>query len=98
MKLQYSQNNPHATTGINACDPGTIVKDDGEIIDIMQQAYITQGGTPTSVWYEAHATSRTRTDDDGEPISYKVKWQITNDATDDESEACDWDDFDLEEI
>lgn len=100
MKLKYGQNNPHSATGINYCDFGTIIKDDGEIIDITQQAYLNQGGTPTSVWYEAHATSRTRKDTDGEPIGYKVFWSIKEgeEQSEFESEACDWDDFELEEI
>jgi hypothetical protein len=100
MKLEYGQKNPHNTTGINACDFGTITKDDGEIIDITQQAYINQGGAPASVWYEAHATSRTRKDEDGELIGYKVFWSIKDGAEEieDESEACDWDEFELKEI
>jgi hypothetical protein len=98
MKLQYGQNSPYTTTGINGCDHGTIIKNDGEIIDMTQQAYINQGGTPTDCWYEARATSRTRRDADGDPVQYKVQWEITNSDTDDESEACNWDDFSVSEI
>ena len=100
MKLEYGQNNPHNITGINACDYGTIIKDDGELIDLTQQAHINQGGTPTECWYEAHATSRTRMDADGQPAQYKVYWSIKDGAEEieDESESCDWDNFELAEI
>ena len=93
-----SNGRPYTTTGINGCDYGTIIKNDGEIIDMTQQAYINQGGTSTECWYEARATSRTRRDADGDPIQYKVTWEITDSNTDDESDACNWDDFFIAEI
>ena len=94
MKIEYRKDNPHNGQHKTL---GTIIKDDGELIDLTQQAYINQGGTPTSCWYEAHAVSRTKKDDDGEPIEYRVTWEIINEDAEEEEDACDWETFEIEE-
>jgi hypothetical protein len=90
MKLEHGHNT-------STDDHGTIIKDDGEIIDLTQEAYI--DGTNDSPFYRAAAVSRTRVDADGDPVQYHVFWSLKEGAEDlgDESEACDWDDFELEE-
>ena len=95
MKIAYDLNNPNDKNGTLL---GTVVLDDGELIDLTQQAYITQGGTPTVCWYEAHAESRTQKDEDGETVVHKVRWEITNPEADDAEDACDWDDFTVSKL
>jgi|DEB0MinimDraft_6_1074348.scaffolds.fasta_scaffold04600_11 hypothetical protein len=94
MEIEYRKDNPH--NGANNI-LGTIV-DGNHLIDLTQNAYINQGGTPAECWYEARAESRTRKDEYGEPVQYRVTWDIANPNTEDESEACDWDDFEIEEL
>jgi len=57
---------------------------------LTQYPYINQGGTPTQVFYQAHAI-----DDDGN--SYMIFWDIINEDTEDESEACDWEDYTVQQ-
>lgn len=94
MEMELRKDNPYNPQhGIL----GTIVDGD-HLIDLQEDAYINQGGTPTKCWYEAHAESRTRKDDDGDPIAYKVRWEITDRETENEEDCCDWGVFEIEEL
>jgi len=95
MKIAYDLNNPNDKNGVLL---GTVVMDSGKLIYLTQQAYITQGGTPTVCWYEAQAESRTTKDDDGEPAKYKVRWDITNPDAEEAEGACEWDIFTIFKI
>ena len=106
MKIIFDDNNPHDSKNRIGSDPicsshssrlGTIV-DGGHFMDLAQDAFINQDGTPPECYYMAYAYSRSKTDDDGDPIVYKVRWEIENHETEDESEACDWDKFTVEEL
>jgi hypothetical protein len=55
-------------------------------LELLETPYITQGGTPTVAYYEAEAV-------DVEGNSYTVRWDITDNDTEEASEACDWDAF-----
>ena len=88
MKLIFDGLNPFdKKTGISPVQHGTIATDEGKLIDLVQNAYMQQGGS--SCWYEAAGEDRETGED------YKVRWAITNADTEDESEACDWDEFEL---
>lgn len=93
MKLEYRKDNPH-----NARHEilGTIIADDGEMIDLTEQAWINQAGAPAKCWYEAEAISRTKKDDEGKPVEYRVTWQIVDESAEDAENACDWDKFEVE--
>jgi len=97
MELKHGLNNPHNRHNRHNNDFGTIV-DGYELIDLTQNAYITQAGAPAECYYQALGESRSRTDVDGEPVRYMVKWEIANPDTEDESEACDWDAFEIEQV
>jgi hypothetical protein len=85
--------NPHdIKTGRNRVEYGTIKTSDGILIDLVQLAYLQQGGTPTQTWYEAAGEDRATGDD------YKIYWEITQSDTEDESEACDWDEFEVNKL
>ena len=71
----------------------TIMHGDKTLV-LTQDAYPTSGSFPvpggatyTGDWYEAHAVDAGGTD-------YRVIWTDVDYETEDESEACDWDDPD----
>lgn len=86
MKLDQTIANPHDTRSVRF---GTVVMDDGKLVFMTQQAYLS--GSNESPRYEARAV-----DVDGN--DYLVTWIPYDNyqermAEDDESACCDWDVF-----
>jgi len=83
----------NTTKQSNMSDHGTVEHGDKTLV-LTQDAYPTSGSFPvpggatyTGDWYEAHAVDAGGTD-------YRVIWTDVDYETEDESEACDWDDPD----
>ena len=83
----------NTTKQSNMSDHGTVAHGDKTLV-LTQDAYPTSGSFPvpggatyTGDWYEAHAVDAGGTD-------YRVIWTDVDYETEDESEACDWDDPD----
>ena len=83
----------NTTKQSNMSDHGTVKHGDKTLV-LTQDAYPTSGSFPvpggatyTGDWYEAHAV-------DAGGTAYRVIWTDVDYETEDESEACDWDDPD----
>lgn len=83
----------NTTKQSNMSDHGTVEHGDKTLV-LTQDAYPTSGSFPvpggatyTGDWYEAHAV-------DAGGTEYRVIWTDVDYETEDESDACDWDDPD----
>ena len=83
----------NTTKQSNMSDHGTVEHGDKTLV-LTQDAYPTSGSFPvpggatyTGDWYEAHAVDADGTD-------YRVIWTDVDYETEDESDACNWDDPD----
>lgn len=58
---------------------------------LTQQAYIDTYGNGITVYSATAIRADSTPDENGDVKLYNIKWEITNHETEDESEACNWD-------
>ena len=76
-------------TDTHATEWGTVQTDDGQTVHVLQSPYISSG-TMDRAHYEAMGRTVQQIES-GDSDYYMIVWEIICPDTDDESNACDWD-------